>query len=124
MEATDGRRLLANAGRLVAAAWTQNVDARAADGSAVEPWDNAAVSWSLLGALVASYERLLTVETETVALSELAVACLLLGEVIDSDSLADWNDVPERTQAHVLAAIDTAARRDIQPPAEPPFSRN
>lgn len=124
MEATDGHRLLRSAGRLVADSWTQNADARAADGSAVDPWDKAAVSWSLLGALVASYEGLVTLEDETVALSTLAVACLLLADVIDSDSLAEWNDLPERTHAHVLAAIDTAARRKLQPPAEPLFSPN
>jgi hypothetical protein len=113
---------LKSAGRLVAACWTQNADARAADGSAVDPWDNDAVCWSLLGALVASYERLLTLEDETVALSALAMACLLLAEVIDSDSLAEWNDLPERTHPHVLAAINTAARRKLETPAEPPFS--
>jgi hypothetical protein len=124
MEQADGRRLLRNAGRLVAASWTQNADARAADGSGVEPWDGDAVSWSLLGALTASYEHLLTREEEEVALSALAVACLLLADVIDSDSLAEWNDLPERTQAHVLAAIETAARGELRPPAEPPFSAN
>jgi hypothetical protein len=124
MESTGGRRLLRNAGKLVAASWTQNADARAADGSALDPWDSDAVSWSLLGALVASYERFLTLEDETVVLSGLAVACLLLAEVIDSHSLADWNDLPERTQAHVLAAIDTAARCVLHPPAESRYSSN
>jgi hypothetical protein len=124
VESTDGRSLLRNAGELVAASWTQNADARAADGSAVDPWDRDAVSWSLLGALVASYERLRMLEEETVALGAVAVACTLLTEVIDSDSLAEWNDMPERTQDDVLAAIDTAARHELQPPAEPPFSRN
>jgi hypothetical protein len=124
MESTGGRRLLRNAGRLVAASWTQNADARAADGRALDPWDNDAVSWSLLGALVASYERFLTLDEETVALSALSIACLLLAEVIDSDSLADWNDLPERTQAHVLAAIDAAARRVLHLPPESPASSN
>lgn len=124
MESTGGRRLLTNAGKLVAASWTQNADARAADGSALEPWDRNAVSWSLLGALVGSYERFLTLEKETVALGALSVACLLLAEVIDSDSLADWNDLPERTQAHVVAAIDTAARRVLHPQADSPDSSN
>jgi hypothetical protein len=124
MESTDGRRLLRSAGKLVAASWTQKADAHAADGHAVDPWDAAAVSWSLLGALVASYERLLTLEEETVALSALAVACLLLADVVDSDSLAEWNDLPARTQADVLAAIDTAARRELRTPAEPLFPRN
>jgi hypothetical protein len=124
VESTDGRSLLRNAGELVAVSWTQNADARAADGSVVDPWDNDAVSWSLLGALVAGHERLLTLVEETVALSELAVACLLLASVVDSDSLTDWNDLPERTQTQVLAAIDTAARRELQPPAEPTFSAN
>ena len=124
MESTGGCSLLRNAGKLVAVSWTQNADARAADGNSREPWDSDAVSWSLLGALVASYERFLTLEEETVALGALAVACLLLAEVIDSDSLADWNDLPERTQAHVLAAINTAAHRVLHPPAESRYSSN
>jgi len=124
VESTDGRRLLRNAGTLVAASWTQNADARAADGTAVDPWDDDAVSWSLLGALVASHERLLTHVEETGALSGLAVACLLLAGVVDSDSLTDWNDLAERTQTQVLDAIDTAASRELQPPAGPTFSAN
>lgn len=124
MEATDGPGLLRDAARLVAASWTQHADARASDGSAVDPWHNDAVSWSLLGALVASYERLLALGDATVALSALAVACLQLADVVDSDSLAEWNDQPDRTQDDVLAAIDTAARRELHPSHEPLFPSN
>ncbi len=124
MELVEGRDLLKDARGLVAASWTQHADARTAGGAAVKAWDSAAVSWSLLGALVASYERLLAAGDEALALTALASACVLLGEVLDSDSLTDWNDLPGRTQAQVLAALDAALIYELRPPAGPTFRLN
>jgi hypothetical protein len=107
--------LLAYARALVAFSWTQHADARDAGGCAVEPWDAEAMSWSLLGALTAGYERLLLERGQRVALEELAGVCVLLSEIIDSDSLPDWNNVAGRTQADVIAALDEAAGRDLPP---------
>jgi hypothetical protein len=124
MAQDEGRGLLTNARGLVASSWTQHADARAADGTALKGWDKDAASWSLMGALVASYDRLLVAGDEAVALGALASACLLLGEVLESDSLEQWNDQPGRTQADVLAALDAALIYEFRPPVEPPFSRN
>jgi hypothetical protein len=104
--------LLLSARRLVAQGWTQQADARAADGTAVHPWDAAAASWSLLGALVAAVEEAASVRGEQCALSDLALACVSLADSLDADSLEFWNDAAGRTQEDVLAAIDDA---DEQP---------
>ena len=109
--ATDsGRVFLAEARKLVAASWTQYADARDADGEVTEPWRADAVSWSLLGALVASYERLAFLDGQVVALESLGKACALLAEVVESDTLSEWNDAAGRTQADVLATLDKAGR--------------
>ena len=103
--------LLAHARNLIASAWTQHADARDVVGLAVDPWKPDAVSWSLLGALVASYDRLLSADGQGDAVAALRHACTLLAPVVDSESLSDWNDAPERTQADVLAALDEAQLR-------------
>ena len=41
-------------------------------------------------------------------LAQLEAACAFLAEVVDSDTLSDWNDAPGRTQADVLAALAEA----------------
>jgi hypothetical protein len=110
MASPSSRQLLAQARELIAFSWTQHADARDADGVAVEPWAADAVSWSLLGALVVGYERLRTGDGEGGAFVALRRACVLLAAVLDSDSLPDWNDAPERTRADVLAALDEAER--------------
>ena len=90
---------------LIERGWSQHVDARAADGSAVHPCDDTATSWSLLGALVAALERVAGAEGERPAFDELARTCVRLADVVDSDSLEDWNDDPARTHDEVLAAL-------------------
>jgi hypothetical protein len=59
------------------------------------------------------------VEDEEAALAALALACLSLADVLDSDDLQVWNDAPCRTQADVLAIFDEAIAR--QRPAPPPM---
>jgi hypothetical protein len=110
--------MLTAARNLISESWTQHAEARRADGSGVDPWDRDAVSWSLLGALVAGYERLIWLDGQKAALEALARACILLADVIDSDSLSDWNDAPGRTQADVLAALDEANLRPFPPPPD------
>jgi hypothetical protein len=104
----SGPRLLRHARALVERGWTQHADARAADNSAVRPWDDRATSWSLLGALVAAVERIAATHGEDTAVSELAQSCILLADTLDTDSLEHWNDAPSRTREEVLAAIDHA----------------
>jgi len=100
---------LADAGWLIASSWTQHADARNAEGEAVKPWCAEAVSWSLLGALVATYEQLAFRDGQGAAVATLTKACALLAHVLDGDLLSDWNDAAERTRADVLAALGEAA---------------
>src|SRR5581483_5089205 len=113
---TPGGELLAHARGLICFAWTQYAEARDADGQPVDPWEGDAMSWSLLGALVAGYQRLLLAEGERAALEELVRVSVLLSEIIDCESLPGWNDAAERTQADVLAALDATARRRLALP--------
>jgi hypothetical protein len=102
-------RLPQHARQLIERGWTQYADARRADGSIVHPCDGGAVSWSLLGALVVAVEGVAVSEGEHAAIGELARTCVLLAEIVDSDSLEEWNDAGERTREDVLAALEQAA---------------
>lgn len=107
MEESRAERLLRHGRELVEQAWCRDADARDASGAEVEPWDERAASWSLLGALVATLERE-AAEASELPLEDLAVALYALAEVVESDSLAAWNDAPGRTQASVLAVLAQA----------------
>lgn len=104
----EGRALLEHARELIRRGWTQHADARDGDAKPVRPWDDQAASWSLLGALVAAVEHTAAVDGEHAAISELAQACILLADILDTDSLNAWNDSPDRSSEDVLAAIETA----------------
>jgi hypothetical protein len=110
MMESSGRRLLEGARELVAEAWCSGTDALDANGLEVEPWDEKAASWSLLGAVVAVLERDASVSGE-LPLAELGAALFALADLIQTESLADWNDDPCQTQAHVVAVLDQAAAR-------------
>lgn len=105
---STGLRLLQEARRLVAESWCRGADARDAEGNEVEPWDDAAASWSLLGAMVAVLEAEAARGGE-LPLSELGSALYALANLIETESLVDWNDDPRRTQDNVLAVLDRAA---------------
>jgi hypothetical protein len=102
-------RLLEHARDLIERGWTQHADARAADENVVHPCDGRAVSWSLLGALVAAVEHVAAAEGEHAAIRQLARTCLLLADVVDADSLERWNDAGERGRDEVVAALDRAS---------------
>jgi hypothetical protein len=106
----DAHAFLLDVRDLIEASWTQRAEARTADETPTDPWLPGAVSWSLLGALVAVYERRVRSEGEARALGSLARACALLVDVVDSDLLAAWNDAPGRTREDVLSALDDAVR--------------
>jgi hypothetical protein len=103
-----GLRLLLDSRRLVAESWCCGADARDADGIEVDPWAAEAASWSLLGAMVATLEKQ-AVEDGELPLDELAAALYALAELIETDSLVDWNDDPRQTQDNVLDVLDQAA---------------
>jgi hypothetical protein len=100
--------LLTGARRLIQQGWTQHADARAADDTPVSPWNPTATSWSLLGALVASLEQLAAYLGEPAAISDLARACIKLSDILDADSLEQWNDAPGRTADEVIDALGSA----------------
>jgi len=101
-------RLPQHARDLIQRGWTQYADARAADNSIAHPCDGDAVSWSPLGALVAAVEHVSAREGEHAALGQLARTCTLLADILDTDSLEQWNDAPERARDDVVAALDQA----------------
>jgi len=100
--------LLRRACDLVRSGWSQHADARTAEGVEVQPWQEAAVAWSLLGALVAALEER-TEHGRDLPLDQLAAALNELAERIDDDSLANWNDRPARTQDDVINTLEAAA---------------
>jgi hypothetical protein len=99
--------LLRRARELIASGWTQGADARAADGTPVDPWLEDAAAWSLLGALVAALEESED-RNQGLPLTELAVALDALAEFVDDDSLSRWNDLPERTLDELESALAAA----------------
>lgn len=103
-----GQRLLQDARELVAESWCHGVDARDVNGFKVDPWDDDAASWSLLGAVVAVLEREASLAGE-LPLDELGAALYALADLIETESLVDWNDDPGQTQAKVVAVLDHAA---------------
>jgi hypothetical protein len=106
---TDGEHILARARELVAFGWCQGADARDASGAPVEPWSESAVSWSLLGALVAAVD--LPAQPDDVVLGPLRRALSALAEVIDEPLLAVWNDDAGRTPHEVVRTLDAARGR-------------
>ena len=103
-----GQQLLQDARKLVAASWCHGADARDVNGFEVDPWDDAAASWSLLGAVVAVLEREASLSGE-LPLDELGAALYALADLIETDSLVDWNDEQAQTQANVVAVLEQAA---------------
>lgn len=99
--------MLFRARDLVWCGWTQNADARAADGAECRPWQEVAVEWSLLGAIVAALEEQCD-RGDDLPLEGLADALHELARFVDEDSLAGWNDEPLRTQGEVADALGRA----------------
>lgn len=108
--AGDAEAFLLDVRELIESAWTQKAEARTVGGVPIDPWKPGAVSWSLLGALVAVYDRRVRSEGEVLAAGSLRAACGRLADVVDCDLLTEWNDLPGRTQEEVLAALAEAAR--------------
>lgn len=90
---------------LLESGWCQQAEAWDESGMAVEPWDLAAVCWSLPGAVLAVAHDAGSDFDETVELASMALALALK---FPPESLQGWNDLPERTKREVLAACDRA----------------
>jgi hypothetical protein len=99
-------RILQRTAEHIATGWTQQADARTAEGEPTEPWAPDAASWSLLGALVAALEE--DPNDESAKLPALARALDELAGLVDDDSLQAWNDRPDQTRENILAMLDIA----------------
>jgi hypothetical protein len=121
---TNAAGLLRRARELIGSGWTQGADARAADGTPLDPWSDEAASWSLLGALVAALEEA-EAHDQALSLPDLALALDALAGFADDDSLARWNDAPGRTLPQVESALEAAATEaDRSPSRTAGFSQN
>ena len=98
---------LQRACELVRAGWSQHADARSAEGVEVQPWHDAAVAWSLLGALVAALDERAD-HGRDLPLDDLAAALNELAGLIDDDSLTNRNDEPSRTHDEVVGVLKAA----------------
>lgn len=98
--------ILENGRDLVARGWTQGAHARDRHGEPVDPWSSEAVAWSLVGAIVCGDDA----QRGHVPISELAETASELANELETSSLNEWNDKPERVQADVIGAFDAALR--------------
>jgi len=119
---TDAVVLLRRARELIGSGWTQGADARAADGTPLDPWSDEAIAWSLLGALVAALEEA-EAQGQGLPLTALALALDALAGFVDDDSLARWNDARERNSSQVESALAAAATEAQRSPTAG-FSQN
>ena len=123
MDNRPERRLLRAARQLVGRSWCRGADARDGEGRAVNPWDEDAESWSLLGGIVAALEHE-AARGKEMPLEDLAAALAALAELIHTDSLVAWNDDPARTQADVVAVLERAEAACESPAARFSISVN
>ena len=106
--------MLSEARGLLVRGWSQRAQARDGKGDAVPAWSEEARSWSVLGALLASWHRQQTdsLDMDFVAhgfdARALGDATQAIGDVTGTASIDRWNDNPARTLGEVLATIDRA----------------
>ena len=95
--------LLDGARSRVSEGWCQGAEAFDCTGLGVDPWDPQACSWSLLGAIVASFEHAKDGADGRILLSELTTALSALAEEIAArlgfDAL-DTGPLVEELSAH------------------------
>jgi hypothetical protein len=124
--------MLSEARGLLLRGWSRAAQARDDSGGVVPAWSEEARSWSVLGALLASWHRQNgeALDLDFVAhgfdARALGDATQALGDVTGTASLESWNDDPERTLAEVIATIDRAAELlavPMPPNASEPPSR-
>jgi hypothetical protein len=121
--------MLSEARGLLLRGWSLGAQARDDAGSVVAAWSERASSWSLLGALLASWhhyhedlnEDVVGHSTDARALGDATEA---LGEATGTAGLDQWNDAPGRSLAEVVAAVDRALellpRRALLPSSQRP----
>jgi hypothetical protein len=105
--------MLGEARGLLLRGWSLGAQARDDEGSVVPAWGDRASSWSLLGALLASWhlyheglsEDVIAHSADARALGDATEA---LGEATGTAALDQWNDAPGRSIGEVVAVVDRA----------------
>ena len=105
--------MLQEARGLLQRGWSRRAQARDPQGRVVLPWSEEAASWSLLGALLATWQvHDMAEDADFVAhradARALGDATQALGEATGTAALDKWNDAEERNLNDVLAAVDRA----------------
>lgn len=115
--------MLMEARGLLLRGWSKDAQARDARGHVVNAWSAKAASWSLVGALLASWHRhddrldayFVAHSAEARALAE---ATDVLSRATGTLAIDAWNDAPERNLGDVIAAVDRALALLDHPQAE------
>ena len=92
--------MMAQARERVVTGWCQGAVAEDTDGQAVGPGSSEARRWSILGAVLASWDG--------GPVAELRQAIASLRSSTQQSPLEVWNDRPERTQKDVIVAFERA----------------
>ena len=106
--------MLSEARGLLLRGWSRAAQARDDSGGVVPAWSEEARSWSVLGALLASWHRQQgkSLDLDFVAhgfdARALGDATQAIGDVTGTASLDGWNDNSARTVDEVIATIDQA----------------
>ena len=104
--------MLSEARGLLLRGWSRGAQARDAQGQVVLPWSEEASSWSLLGALLATWQVHDMEDADFVAhradAQALGDATQALGEATGTAALDQWNDDEGRNVGEVVAAVDSA----------------
>ena len=111
-DATAAARLTEARGLLLRG-WSKCAQARDVQGHVVNAWSDEAASWSLVGALLASWHRhddrldadFVTHSAEARALADATNA---LSRATGTLAIDPWNDAAERSRGDVIAAVDRA----------------
>ena len=115
--------MLMEARGLLTRGWSKGAQARDERGHVVNAWSEDAVSWSLIGALLASWHRhdnRLDIDfiAHSAEAQALADATQVLARATGTLAIDPWNDAPERNHGDVLAAVDRAIGLLDRPQAE------
>jgi hypothetical protein len=105
--------MLQEARGLLLRGWSRGAQARDSEGQVVLAWSDEAASWSLLGALLATWHKHDDLEyADFVAhradARALGDATQALGEATGTAALDQWNDADGRDLADVLTAVELA----------------
>jgi len=105
--------MLTEARGLIVRGWSKGAQARDARGHVVNAWAGDAASWSLVGALLASWHRhddRLDVDfvEHSAEAQALADATAVLSRATGTLAIDPWNDAPERNRGDVIDAVDRA----------------